>query len=52
VATVWSLAEAFADMIAPLRDGTDEYLSDGVQRALGRVPRSFAEFAHATSWVV
>jgi uncharacterized protein YbjT (DUF2867 family) len=46
------LAEAFADMIAPLRDGADEYLSDGVQRALGRAPRSFAEFAHATSWAV
>ncbi|WP_243794631.1 NAD(P)H-binding protein [Saccharopolyspora gloriosae] len=42
-------AEAFAHVIEPLRDGTDEYLSDGVQRALGREPRSFAEFAKATA---
>lgn len=42
-------AEAFADVIEPLRDGTDEYVSDGVQRALGRPPRSFAEFAKSTA---
>ncbi|MDI5979974.1 SDR family oxidoreductase [Amycolatopsis magusensis] len=42
-------AEAFADVIEPLRKGTDEYVSDGVQRALGRPPRTFAEFAKATA---
>ncbi|MFD3519991.1 SDR family oxidoreductase [Streptomyces sp. NPDC058653] len=42
-------AEAFADAIEPLREGTDEYVSDGVQRALGRPPRTFAEFAKSTA---
>ena len=43
-------ARAFADMVEPLRNGTDAYLSDGVQRALGRPPRTFAEFAASTTW--
>ncbi|SPF06406.1 SDR family oxidoreductase [Streptomyces sp. MA5143a] len=42
-------AEAFADVIEPLREGRDEYVSDGVQRALGRAPRTFAEFARSTA---
>ncbi|MCX4967360.1 SDR family oxidoreductase [Streptomyces sp. NBC_00654] len=42
-------AQAFADVIEPLREGTDEYVSDGVQRALGRSPRTFAEFAKSTA---
>lgn len=42
-------AKAFADVIEPLREGTDEYVSDGVQRALGRPPRTFAEFAESTA---
>ncbi|MFC8202265.1 SDR family oxidoreductase [Streptomyces sp. NPDC057298] len=42
-------AEAFADVIEPLREGTDEYVSDGVQRALGRPPRTFTEFAKSTA---
>ncbi|GAA0246672.1 NAD(P)H-binding protein [Saccharothrix mutabilis subsp. mutabilis] len=42
-------ARAFADVIEPLREGRDEHLSDGVQRALGRPPRSFADFAAATT---
>lgn len=42
-------AEAFADVVEPLRKGTDAYLSDGVRRALGRPPRTFAEFAKATA---
>jgi uncharacterized protein YbjT (DUF2867 family) len=42
-------AEAFADVIGPLREGKDEYVSDGVQRALGRPPRTFAEFAKSTA---
>ncbi|WP_419992409.1 SDR family oxidoreductase [Streptomyces boninensis] len=43
-------AKAFADVIEPLREGTDAYVSDGVQRALGRPPRTFADFAAATAW--
>lgn len=42
-------AETFADVIEPLRSGKDEYVSDGVQRALGRPPRTFAEFARSTA---
>ncbi|WP_435122162.1 SDR family oxidoreductase [Amycolatopsis thermoflava] len=42
-------AEAFANVIAPIRSGADEYVSDGVQRALGRPPRTFAEFAKSTA---
>ncbi|MFD9442366.1 SDR family oxidoreductase [Streptomyces sp. NPDC060006] len=42
-------AEAFADVIEPLREGTDEYVSDGVERALGRPPRTFTEFAKSTA---
>ncbi|TDC20591.1 SDR family NAD(P)-dependent oxidoreductase [Streptomyces sp. 8K308] len=42
-------AEAFAHVIEPLREGTDEYVSDGVWRALGRPPRTFAEFAESTA---
>ncbi|SDH96545.1 hypothetical protein SAMN05421505_12844 [Sinosporangium album] len=47
----WPLADAesFADVIEPLRSGKDEYVSDGVQRALGRPPRTFAEFARSTA---
>ncbi|URN09350.1 NAD(P)H-binding protein [Actinomadura madurae] len=42
-------AEGFADVIEPLREGKDEYVSDGVQHALGRPPRTFAEFAKSTA---
>ncbi len=42
-------AEAFADVIDPLREGKDAYVSDGVQRALGRPPRSFSDFAKSTA---
>ncbi|MEU1663942.1 SDR family oxidoreductase [Streptomyces sparsogenes] len=42
-------AEGFADVIEPLREGRDAYVSDGVQRALGRPPRTFAEFAASTA---
>jgi uncharacterized protein YbjT (DUF2867 family) len=40
-------ARAFADVIEPLREDRDAYVSDGVQRALGRPPRTFAEFAES-----
>ncbi|MFD3924264.1 NAD(P)H-binding protein [Streptomyces sp. NPDC058595] len=42
-------AEAFADVIAPLREGRDAYVSNGVQQALARPPRSFAQFATSTA---
>lgn len=42
-------ARAFADVVEPLGKGTDAYVSDGVQRALGRPPRTFAEFARSTA---
>ncbi|MGY2126186.1 NAD(P)H-binding protein [Nocardia gipuzkoensis] len=42
-------AAAFADVVEPLREGKDEHVSDGVQRALGRPPRTFAEFAQSTA---
>lgn len=42
-------ARAFADVVEPLREGRDEYVSDGVRRALGRPPRTFAEFAESTA---
>lgn len=42
-------AAAFADVIEPLREGKDEHVSDGVQRALGCPPRTFAEFAQSTA---
>ncbi|MGY2032394.1 NAD(P)H-binding protein [Nocardia gipuzkoensis] len=42
-------AAAFADVVEPLREGKDEHVSDGVQRALGRPPRTFAEFARSTA---
>ncbi|WP_026932206.1 NAD(P)H-binding protein [Glycomyces tenuis] len=42
-------AAAFADVVEPLRKGRDAYVSDGVQRALARPPRSFAEFAESTA---
>ncbi|WP_424187848.1 NmrA family NAD(P)-binding protein [Actinokineospora sp. G85] len=42
-------AGAFADMVEPLRNNTDAYVSDGVERALGRPARTFAEFAKSTA---
>lgn len=38
---IWLLDELFTRVL----DGRNEYLADGVQRALGRPPRSFADFA-------
>ena len=34
-----------AQLIADVLDGRNAYLTDGVQRALGRAPRDFADFA-------
>ena len=33
------------DVFTEVLDGRNAYLSDGVQRALGRPPRDFADFA-------
>ncbi|MFF5258203.1 NAD(P)H-binding protein [Actinomadura viridis] len=38
-------ARAYDTIISPIRRGMDAHLSDGVQRALGRRPRDFADFA-------
>ena len=34
-----------SELIAEVLDGRNEHLTDGVQRALGRLPRDFAEYA-------
>jgi hypothetical protein len=34
-----------ADLFTEVLDGRNAYLGDGVQRALGRPPRDFADFA-------
>ncbi|MTE18138.1 NAD(P)H-binding protein [Streptomyces sp. TRM43335] len=38
-------AEFLTELFGWIRDGKDAYLSDGVQRVLGREPRDFADFA-------
>jgi uncharacterized protein YbjT (DUF2867 family) len=42
------LTDVFAE-IAGVLDGRNAYLSDGVQRALGRPPRDFADFARVAA---
>lgn len=42
---VWMLDYLFSTVL----DGRNAYLSDGVQRALGRPPRDFAEYARSAS---
>ena len=42
------LTDVFAE-IAGVLDGRNAYLSDGVQRALGRPPRDFADYARAAA---
>ena len=42
---VWLLEYLFKSVL----DGRNEYLTDGVQRALGRPPRDFRDYAHATA---
>jgi uncharacterized protein YbjT (DUF2867 family) len=37
------------DVFAEVLDGRNAYLSDGVQRALGREPRDFADYARAAA---
>jgi uncharacterized protein YbjT (DUF2867 family) len=38
-------AEVFAEIFGTVLDGRGAFLTDGVQRALGRPPRDFAEYA-------
>ena len=38
-------SRTFTDVL----DGRNERLTDGVQRALGRAPRDFADYARATA---
>jgi uncharacterized protein YbjT (DUF2867 family) len=42
-------ARAFAEIFDTVLDGRGEYLADGVQRALHRPPRDFAEYAARTA---
>lgn len=42
---VWMLDYLFATVL----DGRNAYLTDGIERALGRPPRDFAEYAHETT---
>ena len=39
------IAALIAQLFSEVLDGRNEYLTDGVQRALGRAPRDFADFA-------
>ncbi|SDP08629.1 Uncharacterized conserved protein YbjT, contains NAD(P)-binding and DUF2867 domains [Phyllobacterium sp. YR620] len=41
------VAALIDELFRSVLDGRNEYLTDGVQRALGRAPRDFAEFAQA-----
>jgi hypothetical protein len=38
-------AVAISELFGEVLDGRNSYLTDGVQRALGRPPRDFADFA-------
>jgi uncharacterized protein YbjT (DUF2867 family) len=42
-------AEPLANLIAEVLDGRNSYLTDGVERALGRPPRDFADYARDTA---
>ena len=42
-------AQVFAEIFDTVLDGRNAHLADGVQRALGRPPRDFAEYAAATA---
>ncbi|MGB5835085.1 MAG: NAD(P)H-binding protein [Thiohalocapsa sp.] len=41
-------ASALAELIAEVLDGRNAYVTDGVQRALGRAPRDFGEYVQHT----
>lgn len=42
-------AVPISELIAEVLDGRNSYLTDGVQRALGRPPRDFADYARDTA---
>ncbi len=42
-------AAPIAELIAEVLDGRNAYLTDGVERALGRPPRDFRDYARATA---
>jgi len=42
-------AEAVRDLFAVIRNHRSEYVSDGVQRVLGRAPRDFTDWARETA---
>lgn len=42
-------AEAFAQLFAVIREGRSAYVSDGVEQALGRPPRAFADYVSRTA---
>lgn len=42
-------AQAFAEVFGTVLDGRNAHLADGVQRALGRPPRDFADYVAATA---
>ncbi|CCH31652.1 NAD(P)H-binding protein [Actinosynnema sp. NPDC047251] len=52
VAAGWPESDAreLGLVVTAVRDGLDAYLSDGVERALGRPPRDFTAFAAAATW--
>jgi len=43
------VADVFTDICREVLDGRNAKLGDGVQRALGRAPRDFADFCHAVA---
>ncbi len=43
------VAGPLAQLIAEVLDGRNSYLTDGVERALGRPPRDFADYARETA---
>jgi uncharacterized protein YbjT (DUF2867 family) len=42
-------AQPLSELFATVLDGRNAHLTDGVQRALGREPRDFTDYAHATA---
>ncbi|MFD9061910.1 hypothetical protein ACFVZ3_10350 [Kitasatospora purpeofusca] len=48
LATV-GLPGEFADLFSMVLDGRNAHLADGVQRALGRPPRDFADYARTAA---
>lgn len=42
-------AESLRDLFAVIRNHRSEYVSDGVQRVLGRAPRDFRDYARTTA---